>query len=56
MFLTKVVEKIETHILSSIYFLRSPLFLDNVGKYFTSENVTDDKTVHAHYMLDTYGY
>jgi hypothetical protein len=56
MFQTKVVDKIETHILISIYFFFSKTspFLDNVG-YFTAENTTDN-TAHAHGMLDTYGY
>jgi hypothetical protein len=43
MFETKVVEKIKTHILVSVIFFRKSCRLwDNVDKYCTVEQVTDD--------------
>jgi len=48
------VEKIKTHILCSIFFLRKLcLFLDNLEKYCTAGKVTDDSKANVHCMLDT---
>ena len=50
-FQTKVVQKIETHILCSVTFFRKSCRLwDNVEKYFTTG------LAHAHCVLDTEGY
>ena len=54
MFQTKVVEKIKTHILCSVTFFRKSYRLwDNVEKYCTAGQATDDNMAHAHFMLDT---
>jgi hypothetical protein len=46
MFQTKVVEKIKTHILCSITFLRKSCRLwDNVEKYGRAGHTTDDNTI-----------
>jgi len=51
---TKVVEKIKTHILCSVtYFRKSCLLWDNVEKYCTAGQNTDDSMSHAHCMQDT---
>ena len=51
---TEVVQKIKTHILCSITFSRkSCRLLDNVVKYGTAIQATDDNTVHAICMLIT---
>ena len=53
-FQTEVVEKIQTHILSSNFFNRkSYRSLDHVGKYCRARQVTDDNMAHAHCMLGT---
>ena len=53
MFQTKVVEKIKTHILCSVTFLRKSYRLwDNVEKYRSAGQITGDNKAHAHYMLD----
>jgi len=53
MFQTKVVEKIKTHISCSITFFQESCRLrDNVEKYCTAEQATDDNMAHAHFMLD----
>ena len=53
MFQTKVVEKIKTHILCSVTFFRKSCRLwDNVEKYCTAGQATDDNMAHARYMLD----
>ena len=52
-FRMKVAQKIKTHILFSIFFLRkSGHFYDNVEKYCTVGQATDDNMAHAHCMLD----
>jgi len=52
MFQAKVVEKIETHILGSIFFFPKTCRLwDNVEKYSRAGQVTDDNMAHAHCML-----
>jgi len=51
MFKKKVVEKIKTHILYSITCFQK--LWDNVEKYGTGRQATDDNMVHAHYMLDS---
>ena len=57
MFQTKVVEKIETHILYSVTFSRKPCRLwDNVGKYCRTEQATDDNMTRAHCILDNASY
>jgi hypothetical protein len=46
MFQTKVVEKIKTHILCSItFFLKSCCLWDNVEKYVTARQATDDNII-----------
>ena len=53
MFQTKVVEKIETHILYSIpFFLKSCRLWENVEKYGRAGQATDDNMAHAHCVLD----
>jgi len=55
MFHTKVVEKLETHILCSVLcFRKSSRSCDYVRKYCTE--TTDENTAHAHCMLDIQGY
>jgi hypothetical protein len=46
------VEKIK-HILCSIPFFYFAPFLDNVEKYCTAGQVTDDNMANAHCILDT---
>jgi hypothetical protein len=54
MFQTKVVEEIKTRILCSITFFRlSYLLWDNVEKYFTAGQATDDNMAHEHFVLRT---
>jgi hypothetical protein len=56
MFQTIGVEKIKTHISCSVafFFLRKSCRLwDNVEKYGTAGQATDDNMAHAHCMLDT---
>jgi hypothetical protein len=53
MFQTKIVEKIETHILCHVpFFLKSFRLWDNVGKRGTAGQATDDKMAHTLCMLD----
>jgi len=54
MFQTKVVRKIKTHILRSVIyiFFKSCHLWENVEKYCTAEQATDDKMAHALCMLD----
>jgi len=55
MFLTKVVEKIKTHILCQTYFFQKSYCLwDIVEKYGPARQATDDKynMAHALYMLN----
>jgi len=52
----KVVEKIKTHILFSIYFLffrKSCRLWDNVEKFCRDKQATDDNIAHARCLLDT---
>jgi len=51
-FQTKLVDKLETHILSSITFFEIRAIWDNVEKYCRAGQATDDMA-HAHCMLDT---
>jgi hypothetical protein len=56
MFREKVAEKIRTQILSSVtyIFFGKPCRLeDNVEKYSTAVQATDDNMAHAHCMLGT---
>jgi len=55
MFQKKVVEKLETHILCSItFFFRKWCCLwNNVEKYRTAGQATDDNMAHAHCMVYT---
>ena len=54
MFQIKVVQKIKTHILCSVTFLRKSCRLwDNVEKYNRVGQATDDNMTHAHCVLDT---
>jgi hypothetical protein len=53
MFQTKVVEKIKTRFMFSIFFLRNSCLLwDNVEKCCVVGQAADDMTAHAHSMLD----
>jgi len=54
MFHTRVVDKIETHILCSATFLKQNIvpFMSVVEKYGTAGQATDDNMAHAHFMLD----
>jgi len=55
MFRINRVEKIKTHILSSITFfppLKSCSLWDNVEKYCRVGQTTDDSIVHVHCVLD----
>ena len=57
MFQTKIVEKLETHICVQFFFFRkSGRLWDNVEKYSTVGQATDDNIAQAHSMLDTKGY
>jgi hypothetical protein len=50
---TKVIEKIETHILCSVtFYLKSCRFLNNVEKYSRATQATVGNMAHAHFMLD----
>jgi len=52
----KIVEEIKTCILCSIYiyfFRKSCRLWDNVEKYCTAGQATDDNMEHAHCKLDT---
>jgi hypothetical protein len=52
MFQTKVVEKIKTHILCSITFFRKSCRLrDNVEKYGTARQATDDNIIRRMHFL-----
>jgi len=54
MFQTKVAEKIKTHVLCSVMFCRQLCLLwDNVEKYWSGGQATDDNMVHANCMLGT---
>jgi hypothetical protein len=58
MFETKVAEKTKTHfVFSKFFFLqKSCLLCDNVEKYCTPGQITDDNTAHALCMLDNSSY
>ena len=57
MFQTKVVEKIKTHTLCSVTFLKKLYCLwDNVEKYSRAGQATDDNMARAHYTMANYGY
>jgi hypothetical protein len=57
MFQTKVLEKIKIHILCSIMFIKKSCHLwDNVEKYGTAGEATDDNMVCVHFTLCTWGY
>ena len=50
---TKVVEKLETHILCSVFFFEKTRRLrDNVEKYRRAGQASDDNMAQAHCMLD----
>ena len=54
MFQTKAVEKIKTHILCSVMFLRKSCRLgENEEKYRRAGQGTDYNVAHAHCMMDT---
>jgi hypothetical protein len=53
MFKTKVVEKIKTHILHSVTFLKILVVCDNAEKYCGAGQAPDDNMAHAHCMLYT---
>jgi hypothetical protein len=59
-FQTEIVEKIKTHVLSSVKFSFFPFiapFMIWRVKYGRGRQATDDSnTAHAFYMLDNYGY
>jgi len=53
MFQTKVVEKIETHILCPVtYFRKSCRVWDTVEKHSSAGQATDDNMAHAYCTLD----
>ena len=53
MFRIKIVEKIKTHILYAItLFGKSCSLWDNVEKYSTAGQATDDSMTHAQCMMD----
>jgi hypothetical protein len=53
MFQTKVLEKIKTHILCFVtFFQKSSRLLDNVEKYGTAWQATDDNRARALCVLD----
>jgi hypothetical protein len=53
MFQTKVVKKIETHVLCSVIFFPKILaFMNNVEKYLRAGQATDDNIAHEDCMLD----
>ena len=57
LFQTKVVDKLETHILCSITFFRKSWRLwDNVEKYTRAEEATDDNMAHEQFRLGTKNY
>jgi hypothetical protein len=57
MFKTKFVEKLETHILCSVTFIRKSCRLwDNMDKYSREGQVTYGNMAHAQCMLGTEGY
>jgi hypothetical protein len=57
MFPMKIVEKIETHILCSITFLKIvPFMRKREKKCCEAGQVIDENMAHAHCMLDTLGY
>jgi hypothetical protein len=55
MFHTRVVDKIETHILCSATFLKQKIvpFMSVVEKYCTAGQATNANMVYAHCMLNT---
>ena len=54
MFQTKFVDKITTHIMFNKFFSRKSCRLcDNVHKYGTARQTTDDNMAHALCMLDS---
>jgi hypothetical protein len=53
MFQTKVVEKIKTHILCSVFFFEYRAVCEIMWKkYSKAGEVTDDNMAHAHRVLD----
>ena len=48
--------KIKTHILCSITFLKNSAIYEMYWKYGGTRQATDDNMVHAHCMLDNWGY
>jgi len=55
-FQTKVVEKIKTRFLLSVFFRQLYLLWDNVEKYSRAGQSTDENMAHARCMLGTEGY
>ena len=58
MFQTKVAEKIKKNkhfILSKLFFRKACCLCDNVEKYDTARQATDEYMEHVHCMLDIYG-
>ena len=49
----KVVDKIKTHILSSITFLENRVVYGDVEKYCRAGQATNNIMTHVHCMLDT---
>ena len=50
---TKIVVKLKTHFMFHNYFRKSPRLRENVKKYSTAGQATDENTAHAHCMLYT---
>jgi hypothetical protein len=55
-FRTKVVEKIEKHVLCSIFFWKSCGLWDNVEKFCRAGQATDGDMTHTLFTLYTWGY
>jgi hypothetical protein len=53
MFQKKAVDKIKTHILSSITLLENRVVYGDEEKYCRDGQATNDNMTHAHCMLDT---
>jgi len=50
-------ENQNTHfIFNNFFFRKSCRLRDNVAKYFTTGQTTDDNVLHEHCMLDNYSY
>jgi hypothetical protein len=55
-FQTKIVEKIKTHFMFNNACLENRVVYENVEKYWSAGQATDDNKTHAHCTLRTEGY